>query len=387
MSAATLHTTDAKPATKLFRNEYGHFVGGNWVRGETGRLIDQINPATGEVLASIQAGSPLDATRAVEAARSADYALMESLNNGKTITEASYWDIPNTIATFNYFAGAAHTLHGETRDYPDAIAITHREPIGVCAQIIPWNVPLLMAAAKIAPAIVAGNTVVLKPAETTCLAVLEFINAMADIIPPGVVNVVTGFGSEIGEALVTHRDVRKVAFTGSTVTGRRIMQYASQNLIPQTLELGGKSAQIVCESADIDSAVEGVAAAAFGFQGQKCSACSRAIIDERIYDTFLEKLKARVEKIQVGDPAENANMAAVINEGSMKSILQYIEQGRKDGRVITGGGRASNAGEGYFIQPTVIADIPPKSKLVASLCTTPPSSTRRASTARAKSRW
>ena len=187
-------------------------------------------------------------------------------------------------------------------------------------------------------------------------------------LPEGVVNFCPGAGASFGDAVVAHPKTRYVAFTGSREVGLHINKSAAtqapgQIWIKRTvLEMGGKDAIIVDADADIDAAVEGVAAAAFGFQGQKCSACSRAIIDERIYDKFLEKLKARVEKITIGDPAENYNMGAVINEGSMKDILGYIEQGKKDGRLITGGARAS-AGEGYFLQPTVIADIPPKSKL------------------------
>ena len=188
-------------------------------------------------------------------------------------------------------------------------------------------------------------------------------------MPDGVVNFCPGAGATFGNAVVAHPKTRFIAFTGSREVGLDINKSAATQSPGQIwikraiLEMGGKDAIIVDAEADLDSAVEGVAQAAFGFQGQKCSACSRAIIDERIYDKFLERLKTRVEKINVGDPAENANMGAVINEGSMKSILNYIDIGKKDGRLITGGGRATNAGEGYFLQPTVIADIPPKSRL------------------------
>lgn len=243
-------------------------------------------------------------------------------------------------------------------------------PLGVGAVIPPWNFPCAIMAGMTLAAIVCGNTVILKPSSDSPSIAAKFVELLEEAgVPEGVLNFCPGSGATFGNAVVAHPKTRFVAFTGSREVGldinkRAAEQPSGQVWIKRTiLEMGGKDAIIVDADADLDAAVEGVAAAAFGFQGQKCSACSRAIIDERIYDTFLDKLKARVEKIVVGDPAENANMAAVINEGSMKSILQYIEQGKKDGRIITGGARATNAGEGYFIQPTVVADIPPKSKL------------------------
>jgi 1-pyrroline-5-carboxylate dehydrogenase len=218
--------------------------------------------------------------------------------------------------------------------------------------------------------IACGNTVILKPSSDSPTIAAKFVELLEEAgIPDGVVNFCPGAGASFGNAVVAHPKTRYIAFTGSREVGLDInksaaTQASGQIWIKRTiLEMGGKDGIIIDADADIDSAVEGVAQAAFGFQGQKCSACSRAIVDERIYQTFLEKLKARVERIQVGDPAENANMAAVINEGSMKTILEYIEQGKKDGRLITGGVRDTAAGEGYFIRPTVIADIAPGSKL------------------------
>src|ERR1700674_2089052 len=243
-------------------------------------------------------------------------------------------------------------------------------PLGVGAVIPPWNFPCAIMAGMTLASIVSGNTVILKPSSDSPTIAAKFIELLEEAgIPEGVVNFCPGAGASFGNAVVAHPKTRYIAFTGSREVGLDINKSAAthapgQIWIKRTiLEMGGKDAIIVDADADVDSAVEGVAQAAFGFQGQKCSACSRAIVDERIYEIFLEKLKARVEKITVGDPAENANMGAVINQGSMKSILDYIEIGKKDGRVISGGGAAKNAGEGYFIQPTVIADIKPKSKL------------------------
>lgn len=243
-------------------------------------------------------------------------------------------------------------------------------PLGVGAVIPPWNFPCAIMAGMTMASIVSGNTVILKPSSDSPTIAAKFVELLEECgMPEGVVNFCPGAGASFGNAVVAHPKTRYIAFTGSREVGLDINKSAAtqapgQIWIKRTiLEMGGKDAIIVDADADVDSAVEGVATAAFGFQGQKCSACSRAIVDERIYDKFLEKLKARVEKITVGDPAENANMGAVINEGSMKSILQYIEVGKKDGRVITGGGPAKNAGEGYFLQPTVIADIPAKSRL------------------------
>jgi 1-pyrroline-5-carboxylate dehydrogenase len=243
-------------------------------------------------------------------------------------------------------------------------------PLGVGAVIPPWNFPAAIMAGMTLASIVSGNTVILKPSSDSPTIAAKFVELLEEAgMPEGVVNFCPGAGASFGNAVVAHPKTRFIAFTGSREVGLDINKSAAtqapgQVWIKRTiLEMGGKDAIVVDADADIDSAVEGVAASAFGFQGQKCSACSRVIIDERIYDKFLEKLKARVEKITVGDPAENPNMGAVINEGSMKTILGYIEIGKKVGRLITGGGPARNAGEGYFIQPTVIADIQPKSKL------------------------
>jgi len=243
-------------------------------------------------------------------------------------------------------------------------------PLGVGAVIPPWNFACAIMAGMTLASIVSGNTVVLKPSSDSPTIAAKFVELLEEAgMPEGVVNFCPGGGATFGDAIVSHPKTRYIAFTGSREVGLHINQSAAkqqpgQLWIKRTiLEMGGKDAIIVDADADLDAAVEGVAQAAFGFQGQKCSACSRAIIDERIYDKFLEKLKSRVERITIGDPVENPGMAAVINEGSMNDILRYIEIGKKDGRLITGGARATQAGEGYFIQPTVIADIAPKSTL------------------------
>src|SRR6202167_2473102 len=281
-------------------------------------------------------------------------------------------DISETIDFCEFYAREALRL--STARTPVQMPGEHDSlayiPLGVGAVISPWNFPCAIMAGMTVASIVGGNTVILKPSSDSPTIAAKFIELLEEVgLPEGVVNFCPGAGASFGDAVVAHPKTRYIAFTGSREVGLHINKVAAtqapgQIWIKRTiLEMGGKDAIIVDADADVDSAVEGVAQAAFGFQGQKCSACSRAIVDERIYDKFLEQLKTRVEKITVGDPAENSGMGAVINEGSMKTILEYIELGRKDGRIITGGGRVTEAGEGYYIRPTVIADIPAKSKL------------------------
>jgi 1-pyrroline-5-carboxylate dehydrogenase len=279
-------------------------------------------------------------------------------------------DIAETIDFCEYYSREALRLSRVKTDVqlPGEHDTLHYIPLGVGAVIPPWNFPCAIMAGMTLASIVSGNTVILKPSSDSPTIAAKFVELLEEAgVPDGVVNFCPGSGATFGNAIVSHSKTRYIAFTGSREVGLDINQRAAQPAPGQIwikrtiLEMGGKDAIIVDADADLDSAVEGVAQAAFGFQGQKCSACSRAIVDERIYDKFLERLKSRVEKITIGDPAENPNMGAVINEGSMKSILAYIEHGKKDGRLITGGGRV--VGDGYFVQPTVIADIKPKSKL------------------------
>jgi 1-pyrroline-5-carboxylate dehydrogenase len=281
-------------------------------------------------------------------------------------------DIGETIDFCEFYAREAQRLSNV--DAPVQLPGEHDQlfyiPLGVGAVIPPWNFPCAIMAGMTMASIVCGNAVILKPSSDSPTIAAKFIELLEEAgMPEGVVNFCPGAGASFGDAIVAHPKTRYIAFTGSREVGLRINKVAAdrapgQLWIKRTiLEMGGKDAIVVDADADLDAAVEGVASAAFGFQGQKCSACSRAIVDGRIYDKFLERLKDRVEQITIGDPATNANMGAVINEGSMKSILNYIEIGKREGRLITGGERAIGVGEGYFMQPTVIADVQPKSKL------------------------
>jgi 1-pyrroline-5-carboxylate dehydrogenase len=290
---------------------------------------------------------------------------------GKNWAEADA-DIAETIDFAEFYAREALRLaKAETPvQLPGERDTLMYIPLGVAAVIPPWNFPCAIMAGMTMAAIVCGNTVVLKPSHDSPAIAAKFFEALQEAgMPDGVVNFCPGSGSSFGAGLVEHPQTRFVAFTGSKEVGLDINQRAAthrpgQKWIKRTiLEMGGKDSIIVDADADLDAAVEGVAAAAFGFQGQKCSACSRAIIDEKIYDVFLERLKERVSKIALGDPTENKPMGPVINEKAMQSILNYIDVGKKEGRLIHGGARATEAGEGYFIQPTVIADIPPTARL------------------------
>lgn len=373
-----------------FATEYGHYIGGEWVASSSGELIDQIDPATGKLLGRIQSGNAEDAARAVQAAadafpkwsrstaderqailfemvrrlkaRAEDFAQMESMGNGKHIVEATHFDLDQTIKTFEYFAGTPHiAMTGELESHPELTAMIYRQPIGVCAQIIPWNVPLLMMSMKIAPALACGNSIVLKPAETTSLSVLEFFKEIQDLLPPGVVNVLTGYGANVGEALVTNPAVRKVAFTGSTVTGRKIIEYAAKNIIPQTLELGGKSAQIICKSADLDAAVEGVTASTVFNKGEVCLAGSRVFVHADVKEEFVEKLVCQINKIRIGNPLDwGTQLGAMASRAQFEKVKSYLDIAVEEGAIpLTGGKAAIVEGfeQGHFIEPTILDNV------------------------------
>ncbi len=389
MNAALSPIPTASAGAPLYQEEYGQFIGGVWVAGDSGKTIDLLNPTNGQTLSRIAAGNATDVDRAVRAAakaqltwgqsapaerqaillemarrlqaRISDYALLETLNNGKTLMESQMMELPGCVEQLSMFAGAAYSLEGKSRDYPDAVGIIHREPIGVVAQIIPWNIPMMMTVTKIAPAIAAGCAVVLKPAESVCLSVMEFFREMQDLIPPGVINVVCGYGADVGEALVTHPEVRKVAFTGSRPTAQTIMRYAAANIIPQTLELGGKSANIVCPSADIDAAVEGAVMSNIMNKGEICLAGSRLFLHESIQEEFLAKLKGVLEHVQLGDPTlPTTHMGPQASVMQRDKIERYLEIGIDEGAtVLTGGQRATGEGldAGNFIQPTIFTNV------------------------------
>lgn len=371
------------------QEEYGHFIAGEWVGSSGDKKIALKNPATGDHLAWIQAGNTADAKRAIDAAASAfpswsrtgpaerqriyneivlrlqarlpEFAMFETLNNGKPIVEGLVFDVPGTIEQFQIFSGLPWSMSGKTLNRAEGITMSLREPKGVCALIIPWNVPLLMMAWKIAPAIITGNTVVLKPSEIACLSVLEFVKEIADLLPPGVLNVVTGYGAEVGEAIVTDPRVRMVSLTGSQQTARRLLEYAQVNIIPQSLELGGKSAMIVCEDADIEAAAEALVLTTIFGKGEVCVAGSRVLVHDNIRDKFLDRVTEIMNTVRIGDPTTpHTQLGAMASEQQLNKVLGYLDLGRKEGATIAfGGARVTGDGldAGYFIQPTLFTDV------------------------------
>jgi len=375
------------------RSSYDNFIGGEWVAPVQGRYFDNISPITGKVACRIARSSAEDIELALDAAhkardkwgrtpvaqraqmlnRIADrmeerlelLALAETIDNGKPIRETTAADIPLAIDHFRYFAACIRAQEGSLAELDhDTVAYHFHEPLGVVGQIIPWNFPILMAAWKLAPALAAGNCVVLKPAEQTPMGIMALADMIADILPPGVLNIVNGFGIEAGKPLAQNRRISKIAFTGETTTGRLIMQYASENIIPVTLELGGKSPNIffddvMAEEDDfLDKALEGFAMFALN-QGEVCTCPSRALVHEKIYDRFMEKVVARVKSIRQGSPLDPATMiGAQASNDQLEKILSYIEIGRNEGaKVLTGGDRAHLGGElegGYYVQPTIL---------------------------------
>jgi aldehyde dehydrogenase len=375
-----------------FRNVYGNFIGGTWLPPVNGRYFDNRSPVDGQLLCRIPRSDGADVEAALDAAYAAKdkwaavtpaeranilnriaqrmednlerLAIAETWDNGKPIRETKNADIPLAIDHFRYFAGCVRAQEGAISQIDaDTVAYHFHEPLGVVGQIIPWNFPILMAAWKLAPALAAGNCVVLKPAEQTPASILVLAELIADLLPPGVLNIVNGFGQEAGQALATNPRISKIAFTGETGTGRLIMQYASKNLIPVTLELGGKSPNLFFDDvldqddAFLDKAIEGFLMFAFN-QGEVCTCPSRALIQESIYDRFMERALVRLAAIRQGDPLDATTMiGAQASEEQQKKILSYIEIGKREGAELLAGGAAAklpgNLANGYYIQPTI----------------------------------
>jgi len=375
-----------------FAKRYENFIGGKWVAPQSGRYFENLSPVTGQVLCEIPRSEAGDIELALDAAHKAKDAwgrtspaersriinriadrMEENLDllaagdtwdNGKPIRETTAADIPLAIDHFRYFAGVVRSQEGTISQIDnDTVAYHFHEPLGVVGQIVPWNFPLLMAAWKLAPALAAGNAVVIKPAEQTPATVLLWAEMIADILPEGVVNIVNGFGLEAGKPLASSNRLSKVAFTGETTTGRLVMQYASQNLVPVTMELGGKSpnvfhADVADEDDDFfDKAIEGFVMFALN-QGEVCTCPSRAIIHESIYDKFMERALKRVEAIVQGDPLDPATqIGAQASSEQLEKILSYFDIGRQEGaEVLIGGERNILPGDlagGYYVKPTV----------------------------------
>ena len=382
VSHVTEKTTAAKTLRLLINNE--------WVASESGKTFPSINPATGEEIGQVAEADAADVDKAVRAARRAfehgpwrktsasergrllyrladlieqnadELAQLETLDNGKPVAMARAADLPLTIACYRYYAGWADKIQGKTIPVSgDYFCYTRHEPVGVVGQIIPWNFPLLMQAWKLGPALAAGNTVLLKPAEQTPLTALrvgELIVAAG--FPAGVVNILPGYGPTAGGAIASHMDVDKVAFTGSTEVGHLIMRAAADsNLKRVTLELGGKSPNIVFADADMDQAIEGSHFALFFNQGQCCCAGSRLFVEEKAYDQFVEKSVARAKKRTVGDPFDRATeQGPQVDDVQFEKVMSYIEAGKREGAALLCGGKRVGD-RGYFIEPTVFADV------------------------------
>ena len=375
-----------------FQKRYDNFIGGEWVAPKSGRYMENISPVTGLVVCEVARSDAKDIELALDAAHKARkrwgetsttersnillkiadrieqnleaIAIAETWDNGKPLRETMAADIPLTVDHFRYFAGAIRAQEGSIGQIDnDTVAYHFHEPLGVVGQIIPWNFPILMAAWKLAPALGAGNCVVLKPAESTPISILVLMELIADLLPPGVLNIVNGFGREAGMPLATSKRIAKIAFTGSTSTGRVIAQAAANNLIPATLELGGKSPNIffadVMDKDDgfLDKAIEGMVLFAFN-QGEVCTCPSRALIQESIYEKFMEKALKRVAAIKQGSPLDtDTMMGAQASVEQMTKIQSYLELGKQEGaECLIGGARADLGGDlagGYYIQPTL----------------------------------
>ncbi len=374
-----------------FKNQYENFIGGKWIPPVRGEYFDNVSPVDGKVFTSVARSTEEDIEKALDAAWAAapywnntsatvrsnillkiadimeknieTLAKAETWDNGKPIRETMAADLPLAIDHFRYFAGVIRAEEGSVSELDaNTVSMNILEPLGVVGQIIPWNFPLLMAAWKLAPALAAGNCVVLKPAEQTPVGILVLMEMIQDVLPPGVINVVNGFGIEAGKPLASSPRINKIAFTGETTTGQLIMQYASKNIIPVTLELGGKSPNIFFKSimdADdefFDKCLEGAVMFALN-QGEVCTCPSRILVEESIYDAFIERVVARTKAIKQGHPLDPTTMmGAQASNDQYEKILNYIAIGKEEGaEVLTGGGSAYNEGleGGYYIQPTI----------------------------------
>jgi aldehyde dehydrogenase (NAD+) len=391
--------SSVQPAETNTPRKYQLLIDGQWVDAESGKTFATPNPATGETLAEVAEADKADIDKAVAAARRAlegkwakvsardrgrllyklsqlieehapELAALETQDNGKPIKESMYVDLPQVAENFEYFAGWATKIEGETIPVPGAMFnYTLREPVGVCGQIIPWNFPLLMAAWKLAPALAAGNTVVLKPAEQTPVTAMELGKLIQEAgFPDGVVNIVPGYGETAGASLAAHRGIDKVAFTGSTEVGKLIAKSAADNLTKVSLELGGKAPNIVFADADIEQAVNGAMMGIFFNQGQVCCAGSRLFLAESLKDQFLDRFKEKAEKIKVGDPMDKAtSMGPQVSCEQLDRIKSYVGFAREDGATVLSGGGAPELDEGfkngYFFQPTIFSEVSNKMRV------------------------
>ena len=391
---AKIYAAPGRPGSVVqVKDRYDNFIGGRWVAPVKGGYSKNMSPATNGLICEVPASTAEDVELALDAAHAAKQkwgetslaersrvllaiadaieanlemlAVAESWDNGKPVRETLAADLPLAIDHFRYFAGATRSLEGTLTEIDkDTIAYHFHEPLGVVGQIIPFNFPLLMAAWKLAPALAAGNCVVLKPASPTPWSILKLMEVVQGVVPPGVINVVNGPGAEIGKALATSPRIAKIAFTGETVTGRLIMQYASQNIIPVSLELGGKSPNIffsdvmASDDAFLDKAVEGLVLYAFN-KGEVCTCPSRALIQEDIYDKFMALCLARIKKIKQGNPLDMSTMiGAQVSPQQLEKITRYVQIGLDEGAECLIGGKREKIdgefGEGYYFQPTVL---------------------------------
>src|ERR1700693_3395102 len=365
------------------------FINGEWVASKSAKTFPVYDPSTEEVIAQVPDASTDDVDRAVAAAKAAfeegpwstttaqergrvlfrlaekvrqnlpALAELECRNTGKPIVEAEY-DINDVATCFEYYGGLATKVVGYVNPVPDnAMSLTLKEPVGVAGQIIPWNYPLLMAAWKLAPALAAGCTCVLKPAEQTPLTALEFANWFAEVgLPPGVVNIVNGFGETCGAALVAHPGVDKIAFTGSAAVGKLIVKSAADTLKRVTLELGGKSPNIFFEGADWEAAVDGALFGVFINQGEVCSAGSRILVEKKIYSKFVDAMTEKAKRIKLGAPMEReTKMGPLVSKEQCDRVSSYLEIGKKEAKVAIGGGRPKQFGKGYYVEPTIFYDV------------------------------